>query len=197
MANYTRMKVPGATVFFTVRLARQGSGLLVDHVELLRQAVRDTRAARWFYIDAWVVLPDHLHAVWTLPPGDCDFSTRWGAIKARFTCGLRKAGFSPPPELPVVQSGRYAGLKPGLRQNKREQAVWQRRFWEHHIRDPEDYAQAISYCHSDPVKHGLAGCPQDWLFSSVHRDMRAGRSGAEVLRSGSRSGSHYRIAELA
>ena len=186
MPNYRRPKITGATVFFTVTLADRQSDVLVRRIDTLREAVWMTRNERPFGIEAWVVLPDHLHAVWTLPPADFDFSTRWGAIKARFTHGLRKAGFGPPPELPVVRAGRYAGLKPGLRPNKRERAVWQRRFWEHHIRGPEDYAHAISYCHIDPVKHGLASCPQDWLFSSVHRDLRAGMPEPEVLRSGSR-----------
>lgn len=139
MAVYARPRVTGATVFFTVALADRGSDLLVREIDRLRDAVRATRAKRPFAVDAWVVLPDHLHAVWSLPAGDADFSTRWGAIKARFVMSLRGAhrrpGFSPasteslPTELPVIRSGRYAGLKPGLRVNKREAAVWQRRFW--------------------------------------------------------------------
>ncbi len=103
---------------------------MVDEIGLLRRAVARTRTERPFEIDAWVVMPDHLHSVWTLPVGDADYSVRWGAIKARFVMGLRKAGKSVPSELPVVRKGRYAGLKPGLRLAKREAAVWQRRFWE-------------------------------------------------------------------
>ncbi len=99
MSIYLRPKVPGASVFFTVNLMTRGSRLLVDEIDRLREAVRTTRAERPFQIDAWVVLPDHLHAVWTLPPGDADFSTRWGAIKSRFTMSLnrsyRRPGFSP------------------------------------------------------------------------------------------------------
>jgi len=132
--------------------------------------------------DAVVILPDHLHAVWTLPPGDSGYSTRWGAIKARFTMHLRRAarrpGFSPAPppeEFPRVRSGRYAGLKPGLRADKREAAIWQRRFWEHTIRDEADYRAHVAYCWGNPVKHGLVERAADWPFSSIHRDIRLGR----------------------
>ncbi|MDA8586418.1 transposase, partial [Rhodobacteraceae bacterium] len=178
-------RIPGATVFFTVGLADRNSSVLVDHIGCLREAVRKTQVERPFYIDAFVVLPNHLHTVWTLPEGDSDCSTRWGAIKARFTRACRAAltdpcrpGFSPAPypkEFPIVQSGRYAGLKPGLRQNKREQAVWQRRFWEHYIRGSEDFVAAVSYCHINPVKHGFVDRAEDWPYSSVHREIRAGR----------------------
>jgi putative transposase len=128
MSNYLRPRRPGATIFFTVALAARGSDLLVREIRHLRQAVSLVRAERPFEIGAWVVLPDHMHCIWTLPDGDRDFSTRWGSIKARFTMSLRRAGFSPPSGLPVVQSGRYAGLKPGLRKTKREVGIWQRRF---------------------------------------------------------------------
>ena len=175
MSIYIRPRFPGATIFFTVALAHRGATLLTDHVDLLREAVAETGRQRPFEIDAWVVLPDHMHAVWTLPPGDTDFSTRWGAIKARFTITLRRAGFSPPNTLPVVQSGRYAGLKPGLRQTKRECGIWQRRFWEHHIRNETDYATHVRYCWVNPAKHGLVEHPVDWPYSSIHRDIRAGR----------------------
>ncbi|MAC78275.1 MAG: transposase [Rhodobacteraceae bacterium] len=157
MANYLRPRIPGATIFFTVALARRGSGLLVDHVEDLREAVRATRQERPFGIDAWVVLPDHLHAVWTLPPGDADYSTRWSVIKARFSrC--------------VPEGDRRASHVA-----RRERGVWQRRFWDHHVRGPGEYAQAIRYCHQNPVWHGLVERPEDWAHSSVHRDIRAGQ----------------------
>ncbi|ROU03508.1 transposase [Histidinibacterium lentulum] len=198
MSVYLRPKVTGATAFFTVTLAERGSGLLVDHVDLLRAAVWRTLLERPARIDAWVVLPDHIHAIWTLPAEDRDHGRRWGAIKARFTMALKvrcdaaaddrrvgravgraSARLTPPPifptDLPVVRSGRYAGLKPGLRTEKREAAVWQRRFWEHHIRGPEDYEAHVRYCLMNPVKHGLVERPEDWLFSSIHRDIREGR----------------------
>ncbi len=103
MSCYIRPHAPGACVFFTVALADRRSDLLVCEIDRLRAAVRATRVERPFHVDALVVLPDHLHCVWTLPEGDRDFSTRWGAIKARFVMSLRRAGFSPPPGLPVVR----------------------------------------------------------------------------------------------
>lgn len=175
MSHYLRPRIAGATVFFTVILQDRTSELLTSEIDRLRAAVAATRAERPFGIDAWVVLPDHLHAVWTLPEGDTDYSVRWGAIKSRFTMSLRRAGFSPPSELPTVRSGRYAGLKPGLRLHKRERGIWQRRFWEHHIRGEDDRAACIHYCHINPVKHGFVASPEDWPYSSVHRDIRAGR----------------------
>ena len=170
MSRYIRPILPGATVFFTVALAARGSDLLVREVEALRQSGRVTLAERPVRVDAWVVLPDHMHCVRTLPEGDADYVVRMGAIKARFSMAVRRAGFSPPSTLPVVQSGRYAGLKPGLRVGKREVAVWQRRFWEHHIRDEEDYRNHVRYCWINPVKHGLVERPEDWPYSSYHRD---------------------------
>lgn len=144
MSNYLRPNVPGATVFFTMTLAERGSRLLVDEIARLRAAVRRTRVERPFHIDAWVVLPDHLHAVWTLPEGDHDFSTRWGAIKSRFTRSLRddcRVGFHP---TLAKETGHAVGWNPTLRRSeskrrKRDAGIWQRRFWEHHVRGPEDY----------------------------------------------------------
>lgn len=195
MSSYLRPKVSGATVFLTVALARRGGSLLVEEIMALRAAVRQVKSDHPFEIRAWVVLPDHLHAVWSLPPGDRDYGLRWGAIKARFTRTLRekydasasggRPGFSPahprlPEELPVVTSGRYAGLKPGLRKDKREAAIWQRRFWEHHIRDAADYTAHVRYCLLNPVKHGLVERAVDWPYSSIHRDIRAGRVEPEI-----------------
>lgn len=187
MSRYRRPRPAGGAVFFTVCLARAGGTLLIDHVDLLRAAVTVTRARRPFGIDAWVVLPDHMHAVWTLPEADPNYSERWGAIKARFTRDLRDRvgrasaphAIAFPTEFPVVRSGEFAGLKPGLRQDKREQAIWQRRFWEHHIRDQRDYDAHVRYCWINPVKHGYVERPADWVLSSIHRDIRAGRVEAE------------------
>jgi putative transposase len=182
MSNYRRFRLCGATYFFTVALADRRTSLLSDHIGLLRQAYALTIADMPLRCDAMVVLPGHLHAVWTLPEGDCAYSRRWGSIKARFVMSLRRAGFSPPPELPVVRSGRYAGLKPGLRMSKRESAVWQRRFWEHTIRDEADFQTHVAYCWSDPVRHGLVKRAADWPFSSIHRDIHLGRVGADWAR---------------
>ena len=96
MPNYLRSKVTGATIFFTVAIAQRGQDHLCREIDTLREAVRQTRAERPFEIQAWVVLPDHLHAIWTLPKGDADFPTRWGAIKARFSMSMGRAGFTPP-----------------------------------------------------------------------------------------------------
>jgi len=157
MPDYRRPKVAGATVFFTVTLAERGSDLLVREIGLVREAVRATRVERPFGIDAWVVLPDHLHCVWTLPAGDVDFSTRWSVIKARFSRSVRE------------------GVRRPSHVARRERAVWQRRFWEHHIRDEDDFAAHVRYCWTNPVKHGFVERPEDWPYSSVHRDIRAGR----------------------
>jgi putative transposase len=175
MPAYLRPRIPGATVFFSVALADRTSRLLVEDVAALRTAVATVRAARPFAIDAWVVLPDHMHAIWTLPDGDRDFSMRWGAIKARFAMTMRKArGFSPPP--PVGR--RNGGVNPALRR-KGEVGLWQPRFWEHHIRDEADFMAHVRYCWGNPVKHGLVARPVDWPHSSIHRDIRLGRVEAE------------------
>lgn len=178
MSRYLRPKQPGASVFFTVALANRSAQTLVERVEVLRQAVRETRAERPFRIEAWVVLPDHFHAIWTLPEGDADFSTRMAAIKARFTRDLRRSGFSPtPPSNPYGARGgrRRVGLKPDLPGEARgdEAPVWQKRFWEHHIRDEADMANHVRYCWINPVKHGLVAHPGDWPYSSWHRDADA------------------------
>ncbi len=187
MSSYIRPRQPGASIFFTVALADRGARTLVDQVEALRQAVRVTKAERPFRIDAWVVLPDHMHCVWTLPEGDADFSVRMAAIKARFTRALtgndRRVGFHP---TMVEQEGNVlvirsdGGVEPHPTVNERPRTrskvmkqdgrVWQRRFWEHHIRDDAAFAACVQYCWINPVKHGLAEHPKDWPYSSWHRD---------------------------
>ncbi len=176
MPKYIRPKRPGASVFFTVALADRGAQTLVEHVEVLREAVRVTKAERPFRIEAWVVLPDHMHCVWTLPEGDAAYSVRMAAIKARFTSGLRRSGFRPtPPQNSYgAQGGRVrVGLKPDLRGREprgNEAAIWQKRYWEHHIRDETAFTAAVRYCWINPVKHGLVEHPRDWPYSSWHRD---------------------------
>lgn len=173
MSNYRRPKHSGACVFFTVNLADRASDLLVREVEVLRRAVMQTRRERPFEIDAWVVLPDHMHCVWTLPEGDADFSTRMGAIKARFSMDVRRAGFTPP-HVPISPKGLQVmangGVNPALR--KGQVRIWQKRFWEHHIRDDADYAAHVNYCWINPVKHGLADSPEEWRYSSFYRGAR-------------------------
>ncbi len=136
MPNYLRAFVPGGCWFFTVNLLERRQTLLVDHIATLREAVARTRQRLPWTIDAFVVLPDHLHAVWTLPPGDADFSTRWRLIKSRFARAL--------PMRERLSSVRIA---------RSERGIWQRRFWEHLIRDEADYARHVEYCYINPVKH--------------------------------------------
>jgi putative transposase len=184
-------------VFFTVCLSRRTDTLLVDEIDILREAVRTTRARRPFVIDAWVVLPDHMHAVWTLPEDDPNFSDRWGAIKARFSkfVRLKYAGdaVSYKPTLRETatagetgSTGRRVGFQPTKidrlraarspsKVAKQDAGIWQRRFWEHHIRDEADYNAHVRYCRINPVKHGLAARPVDWPYSSIHRDIKLGR----------------------
>jgi putative transposase len=120
-------------------------------------AVATTRQSHPFVIDAFVVLPDHLNAVWTLPQGDSDFSTRWRLIKGRFAKAL--------PKQERLSAARKA---------RGERGIWQRRFWEHLIRDEADYARHIEYCYINPLKRRLATRVRDWPYSSFHRDVRAG-----------------------
>ena len=155
MPNYRRMFDGGCTWFFTANLFDRRSRLLVEHIDALREAVRATRQRFPFEIDAMVVLPDHLHAVWTLPEGDCDFPVRWRLIKIRFSKAI-------PGGEPLTMTRRVRG----------ERGIWQRRYWEHLIRDERDLNRHIDYCWFNPVKHGLVENAEDWPFSSFHRDNR-------------------------
>lgn len=172
-------------MFFTVNLADRGARTLVEHIDALREAVRVTKAERPFRIDAWVVLPDHMHAVWTLPEGDVDYSVRMAAIKARFTRAMTgRVGFNPTAIEGDRAESRVVGVGGGVEPHptingrprskskmlKGDGRVWQRRFWEHHIRDDEAFAACVRYCWINPVKHGLVAHPRDWPFSSWHRD---------------------------
>jgi putative transposase len=156
MVRYRRNFVPGGTFFFTVALADRRSSLLVDHVGLLRAAFRHARDRKSFAVDAIVILPDHLHAILTLPSGDSNFSGRWRAIKAAFTRS-------------VVATGKAV-----LRDSRGEYLLWQRRFWEHTIRNDLDFERCANYIHVNPVKHRLVSTPAEWPFSSLHRYIRAG-----------------------
>jgi putative transposase len=180
MSRYIRPKVPGACVFFTVNLVDRGADTLVRNIGVLREAVAVTRAKRPFAIDAWVVLPDHMHCVWTLPEGDSDYAIRMASIKAQFTRDVRRSGFTPtlsPRNAYGANGGRMrrggayeerVGVNPDL--HKDEAPIWQKRFWEHHIRDDEAFAACVRYCWINPVKHGLVEHPRDWPYSSWHRD---------------------------
>ncbi|MGL4237951.1 REP-associated tyrosine transposase [Tabrizicola sp.] len=158
MSRYLRPRVVGASVFFTVALADRRARTLVEQVDALREAVRVTKAERPFRIDAWVVLPEHMHAVWTLPEGDADYSVRWKEIKTRFTKSVGRVG---PRSASKIARG--------------EAGVWQRRFWDHHIRDERDFAAHLRYCWWNPVKHGFVERPVEWPYSSIHREIRLGQ----------------------
>lgn len=156
MPNYRRANVAGGTYFFTVNTFRRLPILTEAPLRTaLRDAIRDTRSAHPFDIDAWVLLPDHLHCIWTLPCGDADFSVRWAKIK-RYVSKECGATFG----ADEVSNSRI---------NRHEAGLWQRRFWEHQIRDDDDFARHVDYIHWNPVKHGLVACAADWPYSTFHR----------------------------
>ncbi len=157
MPNYRRVRVRGGCYFFTVSLQNRRRTLLTECVDLLRRAFAEIRAEHPFHIDAIVILPEHLHAVWTLPPGDDDYSTRWNLIKGAFSRRL--------------PGGEALSCS---RARKRERGIWQRRFWEHTIDSDEDYVQHVNYAHYNPVKHGYVTRPIDWPYSSLHRYVKDG-----------------------
>ena len=157
MPDYRRNWVPGGTYFFTVALLERKRDLLVTEIGLLRESVR--RVKRWypFEIIACVVLPDHLHCVWTLPTGDADYATRWRLIKLLFAKGLPKRE-------------RLSAV----RKRRKERGVWHRRYWEHTIRDERDLVNHMDYVHCNPMKHGLVPRVADWPYSTFHRYVRSG-----------------------
>ena len=162
MPDYRRNRVSGGTYFFTANLLDRRSDVLVTHIDALRNAVRQVRTRTPFHIDAWAVLPDHMHCIWTLPPSDTDYSGRWRALKKAFTKAV-----------PLTEP------RSAVRTNRNERGIWQRRFWEHTIRDERDYAAHMDYVHFNPVKHGLTGYPADWPFSSFRRCVAIGLYAAE------------------
>jgi putative transposase len=158
MSNYRRTWAPGATYFFTLAIADREQALLVEHIGALRAAYAWTHRLHPFQTHAIVVLPDHLHAVWTLPDDTADFAIRWKLIKE---------GFSR--HLPRIER------RSSSRQHKGERGIWQRRYWEHAIRDERDLAAHIDYVHINPVKHGHVQRAADWWDSSFHRFVRSGK----------------------
>ena len=152
MPNYRRNRVPGGTYFFTVNLLDRRSARLTEGIVLLREAIRTTPARTPFHIDAWVVLSDHMHCIWTLPDGDVDFAGRWRSIKTAFSKAMRKTE-----------------RRSRVMLHRGERGLWQRRYWEHTIRDDRDYEAHVDYVHFNPVRHGLVQMPADWRFSSFHR----------------------------
>jgi putative transposase len=162
MPNYIRAKFEGGYYFFTVVTHRRAKLLNTQLArDCLREAIDFTQSRRPFEPVAWCLLPDHLHCVWRLPDGDADYSIRWASIKGRFSQAFLKAG------------GRQI-MPPPSRQRKGEAGLWQRRFWEHRIRDEDDLQRHVDYVHYNPIKHGLVECVEDWPWSSYHRYVRAG-----------------------
>jgi putative transposase len=157
VANYRRNFVPGGSFFFTVNLADRRPKLLTERVDLLRGAIRYARARHPFCLDAIVVLPDHLHTIWTLPPGDADFATRWRLIKTEFSRGIQVGERRSP-----------------SRQGKTERGIWQRRYWEHTLRDEIDFERHCNYIHFNPVKHGHVSTVNEWPYFSFQRFVRLG-----------------------
>jgi putative transposase len=125
----------------------------------LRRALQNVRITRPFEIDAWVLMPDHLHCIWTLPEGDVDYSTRWALIKNAVS---RFAG------VPTISADTTSRIK------HRDAAIWQRRFYEHEIRDERDFERHMDYVHFNPVRHGHAASAAAWPYSTFHRYVREG-----------------------
>ncbi len=158
MRTYTRSRIPGASYFFTVNLAqRRGNDLLIREITGLREAFRRVQQDHPFRIEAIVVLPDHLHCIWRLPADDSDFPMRWRLIKARFS-------------RTIISDERISTS----RMRKGERGIWQRRYWEHLIRDETDYRRHVDYIHYNPVKHGHVAAARDWLYSSFHAHVARG-----------------------
>ncbi len=162
MPNYRRIYIPGSTYFFTV-VTHNRLPLFNDEAarSWLRRSFRQVRQELPFQIDAICLLPDHLHCLWTLPPDDADYSRRWQRIKAGFSKDMVRRG------------GLDRRARPS-RTRKGEVEVWQRRFWDHCIRDERDLRCHFDYIHYNPVKHGLAGRPLDWPWSSFGRYVHLG-----------------------
>lgn len=155
--KYRRAFLKGGCYFFTVNLADRESKLLVENSDLLRSSFRTVKQRHPFHVDAIVIMPDHLHAIWTLPEGDADFATRWSLIKSGFSRSI-----------PKIETRNESRLWKG------ERGIWQRRYWEHSIRDDRDFGHHVDYIHYNPVKHGYVNRPVDWPYSSIHRFIENG-----------------------
>jgi len=149
--HYRRARAAGGTHFFTVNLADRHSDVLTRHVDDLRAVIDSVKARHAFSIVAMVVLPEHLHAIWRLPSGDADYPMRWSLIKAGFSRRVDKTE--------TIRPSRFG---------KRERGIWQRRYWEHQIRDEVDLSRHVDYIHFNPVKHGWVERALDWQYSTLH-----------------------------
>jgi len=162
MPQYIRTNATGASYFFTV-VTHHRRPILCEPIvrNALRAAIERTRTSRPFTIDAWVLMPDHLHCIWTLPIGDADFSTRWMKIKRSVSIACHDHYH----DLELMNSSK---------QKHRESTIWQRRFWEHQLRDENDFANHMDYLHFNPVKHGLSQSVLEWPYSTFHRYVKEG-----------------------
>ena len=149
--QYRRSNSAGATYFFTVNLAQRKDDLLVRYIDELRNNINTVKRAHRFAVVAMVVLPEHLHAIWQLPPGEADYPIRWSLIKSGFSRCLEKTE--------TIRESR---------RTKRERGIWQRRYWEHQIRDDTDLERHVDYIHFNPVKHGWVSRAVDWPYSTLH-----------------------------
>jgi putative transposase len=157
MSRYRRAKIEGGAYFFTHALADRSSDLLVREIDRLRHAYKVVQERHPFETIAICILPDHLHALWQLPDADADFSSRWSLFKSGFARGR-----------PAAKSRSASKIA------KREKGIWQRRYWEHSIRDDADLERHVDYIHYNPVKHGLVSRVIDWPHSSFHRYVERG-----------------------
>ena len=157
MPEYRRYYQRGGCFFFTLVTEGRAPLLCAPKARpLLHVAIQQIRQ-RWpFTIDAFVLLPDHLHTIWTLPEGDTDYSRRWALIKKTFTQSW-------------LQAGGREQLTSDSRRRGHRRGVWQRRFWEHLIRDERDFEKHCDYIHFNPVKHEVASCPHAWPHSTFDR----------------------------
>ena len=162
MPNYRRAKTEGGTYFFTVVTFRRQQILTSpESRRVLRNTIIEVNTDYPFSIKAWVLLPDHIHCIWTLPRGGCNFSKRWGLIKAKFTKKVKN----------LMHREDWMDAS---RHTHRESTIWQRRFWEHRIRDDKDFFRHVDYIHYNPVKHGYVDRVSDWPYSTFHRYVRSG-----------------------
>ena len=157
MVQYRRNIVAGGTFFFTVTLQNRRSSILIDHISFLKNAVRTVKNKHPFRVNAFVILPDHFHMIWTLPVGDSDYSTRMKLIKGYFSKQITRSGIT-------INKTKH-----------HEYRLWQRRFWEHTIQDESDLEQHVNYIHYNPIKHGYVQQLKDWPYSSFHHFVKTGR----------------------
>ena len=162
MSNYRRAAAKGGSYFFTL-VSYQRRNIFCDKaIRLaLRQAIKTTQKKYPFNIDAWVLLPNHMHCIWTLPEEDNNFSQRWSLIKRKVS-------------IECAQQYKQQQLLTESKVKHRESTIWQRRFWEHQIRNQQDFNNHLDYIHYNPVKHNYCNSPSQWQYSTIHRYIKVG-----------------------